>query len=101
MARYDLFALPNGQGYVVDIQSDHASAKLRTRVVVPLIPLNALGKLITDLNPVVRIDGQNYVFVAQSLATLTTSEMGERIGSLMADHGDRFTYALDILLTGF
>jgi len=27
--------------------------------------------------------------------------MGERAGSLLADHGDRFAYALDILLTGF
>jgi len=37
----------------------------------------------------------------QSLATLTSREMGERAGSLLADHGDRFAYALDILLTGF
>ncbi|MFL5256810.1 MAG: CcdB family protein [Rhodopila sp.] len=101
MARFDLLALPDGQGYVVDVQSDHASARLRTRVVVPLVPLDALGPPIKDLNPVVRIDGGDYAFVAQSLATLTTSEMGERIGSLMADHGDRFVYALDILLTGF
>jgi hypothetical protein len=68
MARYDLFRLPDDQGYVVDVQSNHASGMLRTRVVVPLVPVAEPGKL---------------------------------IGSLMADHGDRVTYALDILLTGF
>jgi toxin CcdB len=101
MARFDLFRLPGDQGYVVEVQSDHASTKVRTRVVVPLIPLEALGTPIASLNPIVRLDGHDYAFVAQSLATLTIPEMGQRIGSLMAEHGDAFAYALDILLTGF
>jgi toxin CcdB len=101
MARFDLFRLRGEQGYVVDVQSNHASTKVRTRVVVPLIPLDELGKSIEDLNPIVRVDGRDYAFVAQSLATLTTPEMGECIGSLMHEHGDAFGYALDILLTGF
>jgi toxin CcdB len=50
---------------------------------------------------VVRIDDEDYAFVAQALATLTSREMGQRVGSLMAQNGDRFAYALDILLTGF
>jgi len=101
MARFDLFRLPGDQGYVVDVQSNHASDKVRTRVVVPLVPVGELGVPIADLNPVLRVDDRDYAFVAQSLATLTNTEMGERVGSLMADHGDRFAYALDILLTGF
>jgi toxin CcdB len=101
MARFDLFKLPGDQGYVVDVQSNHTSEKVKTRVVVPLVPVAELGKPIADLNPVLRIDDCDYAFVAQSLATLTGPEMGQRVGSLMADHGDRFAYALDILLTGF
>ena len=101
MARFDLFRLPDDRGYVVDVQSDHASTKLRTRVVVPLIPLAALSKPITGLNPIVRVDGQDYVFVAQSLATLTLPEIGQHAGRLRAEHGDAFAYALDILFTGF
>jgi toxin CcdB len=85
----------------VDVQLNHASEKVKTRVVVPLMPVAELGKPIADLNPVLEIEGRDYAFVAQSLATLTRGEMGERVGSLMADHGDRFAYALDILLTGF
>lgn len=101
MARFDLFQLPNDQGYVVEVQSDHASATVRTRVVVPLIPLEVLRRPITDLNPIVRVDDRDYVFVAQALATLTLPEMGQRVASLMGEHGDAFTYALDILFTGF
>ncbi len=55
----------------------------------------------TGLNPIVRLDGDDYVFASQSLATLTTAETGQCIGSLMTEHGDAFSYALDILLTGF
>jgi toxin CcdB len=101
MARFDLFRLPDNQGYVVNVQSDHASENVKTRVVVPLVPVADLGKPIADLNPVVRIDDCDDAFVAQSPATLTSREMGERTGPLLADHGDRFACALDILLTGF
>lgn len=55
MARFDLYRLPTGQQLVVDIQSDHASAKVGTRVVAPLLPVDELGALITGLNPVIRI----------------------------------------------
>lgn len=83
------------------MQSNHTSDKVRTRVVVPLVPVAELGKPIADLNPVFRIEDCDYAFVAQSLATLNLAETGERVGSLMADHGDRFAYAIDILLIGF
>lgn len=85
----------------MDVQSNHASNKIRTRVVVPLIPVAALGTPIADLNPIVNVDGRDYAFVAQALATLTIPEMGQRVDSLMSEHGDAFAYALDILFTGF
>lgn len=100
MARFDLYRLKASQQYVVDVQSAHASAKVRTRVVAPLIPIDDLGTLISELNPVVRLDSQDYAFVAQSLATLTTSELGVPIGSL-SPHYDELARALDIPLTGF
>lgn len=89
MARFELFRLPGNQGYVVDVQSNHTSEKVRTRVVVPLVPVADLGRPIADLNPLLKIDGCDYAFVAQSMATLTASEMGDRVGSLLAEHGDR------------
>ena len=62
VARLDLFRLSGNQGYVVDIQSNHVSGKTRTRVIVPLIPLDALGEPITGINPVVRVDGHGAPF---------------------------------------
>ncbi len=100
MARFDLYRLSESEHYVVDVQSDHASAKLRTRVVASLIPVDEFGALISDLNPVVRLGSTDYAFVAQSLATLTKSELGDYVGSL-SHHYDEFARALDILLTGF
>ena len=101
MARFDLFRLSGDQGYVVDVQSDHVSALVQTRVVVPLIRLDVLGKPISNLNPVLCIEGHEYAFVAQSLTTLTVPEMGLRVASLMNEHGDTFTCALEFLLAGF
>ena len=84
MARFDLFALPDGAGYVVDVQSDHASQHVHTRVVVPLIPLSVLGTPISKLNPIIMVEGTEYAFVAQSIATLAPGELGSRMGSLAA-----------------
>jgi toxin CcdB len=85
---------------VVDVQSDHASAKVNTRVVAPLLPVEAIRLVISELNPVLRIGEQDFAFLAQSLATLTKPELGERVGSLSHYH-DELSRALDILLTGF
>ena len=100
MPRFDLYRPPTGQQLVMDVQSDHVSAKVGTRVVAPLISVDELGALITGLNAVIRIHDRDYAFVAQSLATLTRSELGERLGSL-SEHDDEMARALDILLTGF
>ncbi len=86
---------------MVDVQSNHASEKVTTRVVVPLVPLDDLGRPITHLNPLVRIDDRDYAFIVQSLATLTSGELGDCACSLMSQHGEAFAYALDILFTGF
>ena len=101
MAQFDLFMLPDDQGYVVEVQSDHTSGRVRTGIVVPLVPRASIGTPITDINPIVSIDGQDYVFLAQSIATVTVPEMGPRIASLAAKHGAAFAHALKILLVGF
>ena len=99
MARFDLYRLADGGQYVVDVQSGHASTKVRTRIVAPLLPVEEIGTLISELNPVVRIQGRDYAFLAQSLATLTKAELGDLLGSLDRHH-DEFCRALDVALTG-
>jgi toxin CcdB len=64
MARFDLFRPPDVQGYVVDVQSNHASEKVQARVVVPLVSVAELGKPIANPNPIVQIDDRAFAFVA-------------------------------------
>ena len=101
MAQFDLFKLPDDHGYVVEVQSNPTSARIRTGIVVPLVPLETQGTPITDNNPIVQIEGRDYVFLAQSIATVTVPEMGPRIASLAARHGAAFAHALKVLLIGF
>lgn len=101
MARFELSKLPDDQGYVVDVQSNHASErKVRTRWSSPCCPSPSwAGRSPTS------------ILCCASKAATTLSlrnpwrpdlrEKGERVGSLMAEHGDRFAHVLDILLTGF
>jgi toxin CcdB len=100
LARFDLYRLRQGDRLIVDVQSDHASTMLRTRVVVPLIPVDELDNLIAVLNPIVECNGNNYAFAAQAIATLSKSELGDFVASL-APLYDELARALDILLTGF
>lgn len=84
MARLDLLGLPGDQEHFVDAQPDCVSSKMRTRVVAPPIPLDVLVELITGLNPVVRGDGRDQAFAAQSPAlvwqtvTLVSARPGRR-----------------------
>lgn len=99
MARFDLYAgLGPGEGYVVDVQADLLDA-LTTRVVIPLLP-RATVKMIRDLNPVVRLDDEDFVMMTQELAAVPCRDLRRKVGSLF-DRRDDITRALDVLLTGF
>lgn len=66
MARFDVHRNATNNPdvpYLVDIQSDLLSG-LRSRVVVPLVPLDRFAKPMTRLNPVFEIDGRRLVMAA-------------------------------------
>jgi toxin CcdB len=99
MARFDLYSgLGGGKGYVVDVQADLLDS-LATCVVVPLLRREA-APLVRDLNPVVRVDDEDYVVMTQQLAAVPRSALRRKVGSL-SDRRDDITRALDVLLTGF
>lgn len=99
MARFDLYAgLGSGEGYVVDVQADLLES-LRTRVVIPLLPRGAI-KVVRDLNPIVRVDDQEYAVMTQELSAVPRSDLRRKVGSL-SDRRDEITRALDVLLTSF
>ncbi|MFL4472284.1 CcdB family protein [Tateyamaria armeniaca] len=97
MARFDLYA--SEDGYLLDVQSDLIDV-LTTRVVVPLMPLDAAPTPARRLNPVFDIDGTQVVMVTQFLATVPTSILTDRHSSL-AHAQDEITTALDMVFTGF
>ena len=99
MARFDLYAsVGGGKGYVIDVQADLLEL-LATRVVIPLLPRDR-AVAVRDLNPVVRVDDEDYVVMTQELSAVPRFNLRRKIGSL-ADRRDEITRALDVLLIGF
>jgi toxin CcdB len=96
--QFDVFRATNGLCAHV-IQSDLLEA-VRTRVVVPLLPVEMVqGAEVQSLNPKLAADGEILVLMPQLTATLTLSELGERVESL-AHERDAITRAVDALLSG-
>jgi toxin CcdB len=86
-------------GYVVDIQSRLLDG-MSTRVVIPLLPEPAAPSITAKiLNPVVLIDGNEYVLMTQNVATVPLSQLRAPVGTLAA-HRDQIVRAIDTLLSG-
>ena len=99
MARRDVHPLRGADDrYVLDVQAEVLSQRA-TRAVVPLLPAAAAPKPIGELNPVFDIGGRPHVLVTQAIATVPARELKPAVASL-AEHRDRVTRALDLLLVG-
>ncbi|MFN3591725.1 MAG: CcdB family protein, partial [Thermaurantiacus sp.] len=79
MARLDVHVRADGApGYLLDCQADLLS-HLNTRLVVPLLPLDAAPKPADRLNPVFDIAGTAHVMVTQFAAAVLAKEMGQKV----------------------
>jgi toxin CcdB len=99
MAKYDVFANPDGEGYLLDVQADLLE-DLTTRIVVPLVAQSAAPKPLKRLNPVFTIGGKQFVMFTHLIGTVSTAALAEPRVSL-ADLGDQVDAALDMLFQGF
>lgn len=99
MAKYDVYRLPGGKGYVLDVQTDFLS-ELATRVVVPLLPSASVSLPAKRLNPVFQINGEAYVMLTQSLAAIPAKELKQPVSRLL-EASDEISHALDMLFQGF
>src|SRR5215210_1517001 len=98
MAQFDVHRLVEGNGLVINCQSellDH----LNTRLVVPLIPRADAPAPALRLNPIFVIDGDEYVMATQFASAVRHRELGDAIASLGAQ-GFEITGAVDVLLSG-
>lgn len=98
MARYNVYANPDGAGYLLDVQADLLES-LNTRLVVPLMPISAAPNPATRLNPVFDIDSERVVMVTQFLSAVPASILKTPVVSLV-QHDTEITGALDMALTG-
>ncbi|TAM54282.1 MAG: plasmid maintenance protein CcdB [Paraburkholderia sp.] len=99
MERFTIYPHPTKRGYLLNVQAD-AMGHLDSRVVIPLVPLTELPKPATRLNPLVDIDGEQYVMVTQSMGAVSVKLLKQGVGSL-SDRYDEIVAAMDLLLQGF
>ncbi len=98
MSKYNAYKNPDGNGYLLDVQSDILE-DMETRVVVPLLPAS-LTPPATRLNPVFEIDGKDYIMLTQALAAFPASLLKSPVANF-ADRFDEITNALDMLFQGY
>ena len=99
MARFDVFANPDGAGYLLVVQSgilDH----LNTRVVVPLMPQSQAPLPARTLNPVFAIGADSVVMVTQFMAAVPGGMLKNPVTTL-ENHRDDIVAAIDLLMQGF
>lgn len=98
MARFDVYAGPDGAGYLLDVQADLLD-RLNSRVVVPLMPASAAPSPAKRLNPVFNIQSEPHVMVTQFLSAVPTAILKSAVTNLV-QHDTEITGALDMLTTG-
>ena len=98
MARYDVYR-GTEDDLLLDLQA-HTLDDLNTRFAVLLRRRDRAGQPDRRLNPVVVIDGTDYVMLTQFVASVPTRELGRPRTTLIAQ-SDAIGDAIDFLLFGF
>ncbi len=99
MARFDVYANRNGEGFLLDVQADLIQ-KLNTRVVVPLIPLDAAPAAADRLNPMFEVQGVEVSMLTQFIAAVPSAELTAFVASLDSE-SDSIYSAIDFLHHGW
>jgi toxin CcdB len=104
MAQYTIYQNKNSQNkkefpLLLDIQTNLLDS-LQTTVVIPLKKLEAnKDKVLTQLTPIFKIDGTDYLMLTPQLAGIQRKELGKAIADVEYARTDILN-ALDFLLTG-
>lgn len=99
MAQYDIFRSLDGDGYLLDVQTDIVGG-LNTRIVVPLLPEGMGPDPARYLNPLVEIDGARHVMATQFLSAVPEQVLKHAMGD-MVNRADEITRAIDMVFHGF
>jgi len=99
MAQFDIYKCRSGGAeFLLDLQ-DEMLESLTTRVVAPLVSLEAVEIPIKTLNPLIPIGGIQYVLLVHLLAAVPKSVLGQQAGSARTQR-DEIIGAIDLLFTG-
>jgi toxin CcdB len=104
MAQYTIYQNKNSQSkkefpLLLDIQTNLLDS-LQTTVVIPLKKLEAnKDKVLTQLTPIFKIDGTDFLMLTPQLAGIQRKELGKVIADVEYTRTDILN-ALDFLLTG-
>jgi toxin CcdB len=103
MARFDVYATPMAEErertpFWVDVQADHLS-QLATRVVIPLVRLDAACRPAERLNPSFAVEGVRVFADIANLGTFPKRWLRAPVASLREERS-ALEDALDFLLTG-
>jgi toxin CcdB len=86
--------------FLINVQSSLLDV-LDTRMVIPLTARGTLGgKLINNLNPVITIEGQEYIIQTQQMASIHVKNLGIQIGDASFKRNEILS-SIDFLITGF
>ena len=99
MAKYDVYKHPDGDRYILDVQTDLMD-DFDTRVIVPLVALDLAPKIAKRLNPIFTIEGVQMSMVTQFIATVPKAMLKTPITNLNSEF-DKITQALDMVFQGF
>lgn len=100
MAKFDIYKLPSsGAAFLLDLQDDILDG-LSTRVVAPLISNDEVPKRMKIINPLIIVEGKDYLLMTHLLAAIPASSLKEKIGSALTQR-DEIIASLDFLFTGF
>lgn len=98
MARFRVYANVEGAGFLLDVQANLLS-HLNTRVVVPLLPLEAAPEPAKVLNPTFEVDGVACMMATQFLAAVPLRLLGNEVLDLQ-ESASTVVSALDCLFQG-
>jgi toxin CcdB len=99
MARFDVYKMAKGGGFLLDVQTDLLSG-LNTRVVVPLLQRTEAPMPAQRLNPFLEVDNVEVIMATQFLAAVPETELKASVGNLDGSRNE-ISAALNMVFSGF
>jgi toxin CcdB len=103
MAQFDVFVNPIAATrrvypFVIAMQAAFAE-NAREQIVAPLVPLQAIPKVISRLTPIVALDGSEHMVLVPALISVRSRDLMKRHASLASARGELLA-AIDYLFFG-